>query len=116
MVSRKALSQRGTPENILRRDIGMTRQICARLELDQCVWGKQLIKGCECFERCGAASEAAVPVAGRQDHAAKQAQNRSAAQTGPHFTLESERRISYASVPGLVLVLELHRDVHLDLV
>src|SRR5919108_3411108 len=116
MSGREALPQSGTPVDVLRSYVRMTRQICSCLELNERIRGKQLVKGCEGFKCRGTASETAVPVARRQDHTAKQAQDRSAAEARPHFPFDSHGGVPDAAVPGLVLVLELHRDIHFDLV
>ncbi len=53
----------------LRRDVGMTRQIGASLELYKRVGGKELVESGEGLKRRGARAESAGPVAAGHDHA-----------------------------------------------
>jgi len=75
-----------------------------------------LIEGREGF-KCGrAGAKATLPATSRHDYAAKQAQDRPFFQIRIHHALQAQSGVANASVPGVILVLEIQRNVHFDLI
>src|SRR6267154_3405521 len=123
MICSKALPDGGVEKYRLRRNVRVTRQIRAKLCLNKCVGGEELIKSRECFKRCGPASETARPIAGGQNSAAKQAQNRTCRphnrvrlQARKHHPLHAQRGIPNAAIPGVIQILKVDRNIDLDLI
>src|ERR1700726_4379158 len=107
MILRKHLPNRGVKKNGLRCDVGVARQIGAPLRLDKSVGGEKLIVGREGFKRGGTRAKATLPAASRHDYAAKQAQDRPGLQIRIHDSFQTQRGVANATVPVVVLILEI---------
>src|SRR5882724_7437790 len=123
VIRPKTLADRSIKKYRLRRDVRMPRQVRAELRLNKCVGRKELIKSGKRFERRGSGAETSRPVAGWQNNAAKQAQNRSRRpqnrvrlQTRKHYPLEAQRGVANAAIPGVIDILIVDRDIDLNLI
>ena len=116
MILRKHLPNRGVKKYRLRCDVSVARQIGTQLRLNKSVGGQKLIESREGFKCGGARAKATLPAASRHDYAAKQAQDRPCLQIRIHDAFQTQRGIANATVPGVVLILEIKRNVHFDLI
>src|SRR5712671_5366719 len=123
VIRPKTLADRSIKKYRLRRDVRVPRQVRAKLRLNKCVGRKELIKSSKRFERRGSAPEASRPIAGWQNSAAKQAQNRSRwpqnrvrLQTRKHYPLEAQRGVADTAIPGVIDILIVDRNIDLDLI
>src|SRR5712671_2948736 len=123
VIRPKTLADGGIKKYRLWRDVRVPRQVRAKLRLNKCIRRKELIKSSKRFERRGSASEPTRTIAGWQNNAAKQAQNRSRRpqnrvrlQTRKHYALEAQRGVANTAIPGVIDILIVDRDVDLDLI
>src|SRR5437773_10228250 len=88
----------------------------AHLKLHKSIRRKKLVKSRKRLECRRASPQAMGLVAGRHDDLSLQAQNRSGTQAREHFSLDPKHGIANASIPDVVLILKVDRNVDLNLI
>src|SRR3982074_3538884 len=116
VIRRKTLPDRGIEKYRLRRNVRVTWQTRAELRLHKSIRAEKLVKSGKSFKRGRSGPKASRLVAGWQNSAAKQAQNRSRLQARKHDPLQAKCGVANTDIPGVILILKIDRDVNFNLI
>jgi hypothetical protein len=116
VVNSDTLADRRIEKYGLRRNVRVARQIRAELRLHKSIRAKKLIKRRKSFKRRRPRSETSRSAPGWQKDATLQRENRSRLQVRIQRSLYGQRGVPNASIPRVVLILEIDWNIDFNLI